>query len=71
MTESGIRIGLKIRVLWVRVPPPVPKQEKVMQGLILGFIIGALVTYTFIYPETVKMVLGKVVEQVKKLFGRK
>lgn len=42
-----------------------------MNVLILGFIVGALVTYTFLYPETVKMVLGKVVEQVKKLFGRK
>ena len=42
-----------------------------MQGLIFGFILGAAVTYSFLYSETVKMVCGKIVDQTKKLFGKK
>ena len=41
-----------------------------MEGLILGFIGGMFVTYAFLYPETVKMVLGKVKTRLKKIVVR-
>jgi hypothetical protein len=39
-----------------------------MEGLIVGLVIGMFITYSFIYPETVKMFLGKVVKQIKKMY---
>jgi hypothetical protein len=42
-----------------------------MHGFIVGLFGGMLITYAFLHPETVKMLYGKLVVQVKKLFGKK
>ena len=42
-----------------------------MGGFLTGFIGGMLITYAWIYPDTVKMATQKIVAQVKKLLGRK
>lgn len=42
-----------------------------MSGFLAGLIGGMLITYAWIYPDTIKMVCTKLVAQIKKMFGKK
>ena len=42
-----------------------------MDGFIAGLIVGMFITYSFLQPESVKRLSEKIVEQFKKMCGKK
>ena len=42
-----------------------------MNGLVIGLVLGMFITYSFLQPESVKSLFEKIVEQFKKMCGKK